>query len=613
MAGRHDLKFGGEGRMHRLTFIQAGTPDGIFMFDQYTTSEHPWWGGGDAMAGLLIGIPGPSQWGGYEITMAGATQSFQYAGYVQDNFRATDKLTLNFGLRYDLNLPRTERYNRMAYFDPTAASPLAGKVPGLPDLKGAPVFAGQGGAPRTIFDTDKNDFAPRVGLSYRVGQKTVIRSGYGIFYGVNKYGASGPLGALGYTMNTNVTGTYQHDNETPWSRLINPFPDGLLMPPGISLGASTNLGMDMSGIAFRNWNTTPYEQSWSFGVQRQLPFDTVFDANYVGKKGTHLYFGGAGTMSYLPQNIAQDFLTRPGYYNEMVANPFYGIITDPNSSLSGPEISRVNLYRGYPQYSYTSMFEPPWANSIYHALQVRVEKRFSRGLQFLTTYTWSKSIDNASVMGSGTTWLGGTTSSLPNPYNFHLERSVSEFDIPHALQISYVWELPIGRGKAIGRDWHPVLNAIAGGWMTNGVWRFAKGMPISLGLDGGQSIPTFGGQRPDLVGPLKRADNWTLDQYFADPTVAQKPAQYAYGTAPRMLDSVRQPGTNVASLSMFKEFSLSALREGSRLEFRAEAFNALNHPQFCGPHATVGQDSFGKITGQCNTPREGQMALKLYF
>jgi hypothetical protein len=567
------------------------------------------------MAGLLIGNPSTSgnQWGGYEITLATATQSFQYAGYVQDNFRVSDRLTLNLGARYDLNLPRTERYDRMASFDPSATNPLSGKVPGMGELKGAPAFAGQNGAPRDIFNTDYKNFAPRFGISYRLGQKTVIRTGYGIFYGVNKYGASGPLGALGYSSTTNVSPTYQSDGYTSWGRLSNPFPYGLLLPPGNKNGASTNLGLDMSGVALRHWNKTPYEQSWSFGIQRQLPLDTVLDANYVGKKGTRLYFGGLGTMSYIPESVAQDFVSRPSYYNEKVPNPFYGIITDPNSSLSGPDFSRINLYRPFPQYSYVSMYEPPSANSIYNALQVKVEKRFSRGLQFLVTYTWSKSIDSASVMGSGTTWLGGTTSTIQNPYNLALERAVSEYDIPHVLQVAYVWELPFGRGRAVGKNWSPVLNAIAGGWKTNGQWRFAKGMPIWLGLEGGQSIPTFGGQRPDLIAPLKRADNWTLDQYFADPTVAVKPDAYAFGTAPRTVTSVRAPGTNNASLSLFKEFSLNALREGTRLEFRAEAFNALNHPQFCRPNVTVGQDNFGKITSQCNSPREGQMALKLYF
>lgn len=615
MMGRHDLKIGGEGRMHRLTFLQAGTPDGIFMFDQYTTAEHPWWGGGDAMAGLLTGNPSTSgsQWGGYEIVPATATQSFQYAGYVQDNFRASDRLTLNLGVRYDLNLPRTERFNSLASFDPTAASPLSGQVPGMGELKGAPVFAGQNGAPRTIYDTDKTNIAPRIGLAFRLNDKTVLRSGYGIFYGVNKYGAAGPLGVPGYSATTNVQSTYRSDGYTPGGRLDNPFPDGLIIPRGNQDGPNTNLGLDLSGLSMRNWNRTPYEQSWSFGIQRELPFETVLNLDYVGKKGTRLYFGGAGVMSYIPQSVAQDYVTRPSYYNEMVPNPFYGIITDPNSGMSAEEVTRINLYRQFPQYTYLAAFEPPSANSIYNSLQLKAEKRFSHGLQFLLTYAWSKSIDSASAMGDGTTWLGGHTSALPDPYNWGLERSVSDYDVPHVFQVAYVWELPIGRGKALGRNWNSVLNAIAGGWKTNGQWRFSKGMPLWLSLDGGQSIPTFGGQRPDLIGTLRRADNWTLDQYFADPTVAVVPAPYTPGTAPRTVTSARSPGIANASLSLFKEFSLSALREGARLEFRAEAFNALNHVQFAAPALTVGQGSFGKITSQYNSPREGQLALKLYF
>jgi hypothetical protein len=234
-------------------------------------------------------------------------------------------------------------------------------------------------------------------------------------------------------------------------------------------------------------------------------------------------------------------------------------------------------------------------------------------LQFLATYTWSKSIDTASVMGSGTTWLGGQTSNLPDPYNLGLERAVSEYDIPHVFQISYVWELPIGRGRAIGRNWHPVLNGVIGGWKTTGQWRFGSGMPVWLNLNSGQSIPTFGGQRPDLTGTLKRADNWTIDQYFANPDVVKQPAPYTTGTAPRTITSVRYPGTNNASLSLFKEFELNKIREGARLEFRAEAFNALNHPQFGDINTTYGQDGFGQVRQQVNSPREVQMALKLYF
>jgi hypothetical protein len=158
-----------------------------------------------------------------------------------------------------------------------------------------------------------------------------------------------------------------------------------------------------------------------------------------------------------------------------------------------------------------------------------------------------------------------------------------------------------------------VLNAFIGGWKTAGTWRFDTGQPIILTLNGGTSIPTYGTPRPDLTAPLKRASGLHLDQYFANPEVAVAPADYAIGNAPKVLPNVRMPGTRTGALAFFKEFSLANLREGAHLEFRAEAFNALNHPQFAGPSTTVGTDDFGVITQQANRPREVQLALKLYW
>jgi len=160
---------------------------------------------------------------------------------------------------------------------------------------------------------------------------------------------------------------------------------------------------------------------------------------------------------------------------------------------------------------------------------------------------------------------------------------------------------------------HPALDAVIGGWQTNGIWRFDTGQPIILGLSGGQSIPTYGAQRPNLTGTLRRASGLNLDQYFANPDVAVIPDPYTIGNSPKVLPNLRMPATRTGALSLFKEFSLASVREGARLEFRAEAFNALNHPQFAGPNATVNTDNFGKITSQANSPREVQLALKLYW
>jgi hypothetical protein len=340
----------------------------------------------------------------------------------------------------------------------------------------------------------------------------------------------------------------------------------------------------------------------------------LLDVNYIGKGGHHLYFGGAGNLDFLGPQIEHYTLAQISALNTYVPNPFYGVITDPNSSLSNPTVPAYQLQLPYPQFTGFSGDDPPWANSIYHALQIRAEKRFSHGLEALVTYTWSKSIDDSSTTSGSTSWLGGVANGPQDPNNRHLERSLSTFDIPQVLQFSYTYELPIGRGKAIGGNMPVVLNAIIGGWQTNGIWRFNDGRPLILSLSGGQSLPTYGGQRPDLTAPLHcNSGPDFLTNYFSNPEVAVAPPPFTLGTAPRTYGGCRQPGQANATLSLFKDFMLSKLREGARLQFRLEAFNALNHPQFDGPDTQVNGGNFGVITSTANSPREVQLALKLYF
>jgi hypothetical protein len=465
---------------------------------------------------------------------------------------------------------------------------------------------------RTNFDTDYRDFQPRFGLAYSLNDKTVVRAGYGIYFDPSRASASAnSVEVKGFRQTTPWVNTYQGDGATPWGRLSNPFPNGVLLPPGRSLGLLTDVGFQASGPD-RSLNATPYEQSWSFGIQRSIPWNVVVEANYIGKKGTHLYFGGAAEMNHLGPQEEHYSAAQITALNTFVPNPFFGIITDPNSPLSGPQVPEYQLQLPYPQFTSFFVISPPWGNSIYHAFQLRVEKRFSNGLQFLVTYVNSKSIDNGSIPSNGGSFLGGNSSVILNPNNLALQRGLSQFDIPQVWQFSYVYQLPIGRGKRFAGGINPVLNAIIGGWQTNGIWRFDNGQPIILGLSGGQALPGYG-QRPQLTGvPRRNHGSNRLTQYFADNSVFQVPAAYTLGNAPRTL-SLRNPGTANASLSVFKEFPISKVREGMRLEYRLESFNALNHPQFCGPNTAVGSGSFGTTTCQANSPREVQMALKLYF
>jgi Carboxypeptidase regulatory-like domain len=612
--GAHELKFGGEFRSHGDNFTQPGIPGGQFTYDFTGTSQFPFSGGGDALASFLIGNGGPgTSSSGYEVPNQVSTQSFQTGGFVQDNWKVNKKLTVNIGIRYDLDFPRTERYNRMNGLDPSVASPL--QVPGLGTLHGGEVFASSNNR-SPGYNTSYVTLGPRFGIAYQPFDKTVIRTGYGIYYSSVRSGAAGvgPPGYQGFDEYTPWINTYQNDGVTPFGRLSDPFPAGIKLPPGSSLGLLNDVGFGAVGPIPSVDSAVPYEQSWSFGIQRELPSSILIDVNYVGKKGTHLYFGGAGGLNYLGPQIEHYSPDQITALNTYVANPFYGVITDPNSSLSNPTVQAYQLQLPFPQFTGFNGDSPPWANSIYNALQLRVEKRFSHGLQALVSYTWSKSIDDASTTDGSVSWLGGVSNGPQDPNNRRLERGLSTFDIPRVLQFSYTYELPIGRGKAIGGNMHPVLNAIIGGWQTNGIWRFADGRPLLLTLSGGQALPTYGAQRPDLTGPLHcNSGSDFLTNYFSNPEVAVAPAPFTLGNAPRSYGGCRTPGQNTATLSLFKEFPLSKLREGAKLQFRFEAFNALNHPQFNAPDTQVNGGNFGVITSTANSPREVQLALKMYW
>lgn len=656
--GAHELKVGGEFRMHRINFTQPGWPGGQGTFDftssgrdngsnpDGSTDQTP---GGDGMASFLMGIGSMSATGAcictYEIPNAVSTQSFQFGGFVQDNYRFNRKLTLNFGLRYELNLPRTERFNRMNSLDPTAVNPLNGGSITYQDpltsqtvtrsLLGAEIFASPGD--RNNYATDYTNWQPRFGFAYELPRELVVRGGYGIYFSTPRNGASGtgPWGFQGYDQQTNWIPSFNGAGVLPGPTFSNPYPNGgPLFPPGNSLGALNDVGFSAVGPVKSTSKNTPYEQAWSFGFQKQLPGKIVAEANYVGKKGTHLYFGGFREINHLGSQFDKQFVQTKNtsaiqtLATTQVSNPFLGIITDPNSNLSGTTIPAVQLALPFPEYTGFQGDSPPIANSIYHAAQFRLEKEFSSGLQFLVTYVISHSIDDSSQSDDSFSFLGGglpggATIPVQDPNNLRPERAESTFNIPQVLQITYVYALPFGRGKKFGGGMSPILNAFVGGWQTNGILRFDDGRPIVPFVDSGFAnpmIPSYGAARPDLSGVLNRSSGRLQNDvagapnqgnYFADPGVLTVPAAYTLGTAPRTITTVRTPGTRSTELSLFKQFPLA--HEGRYLEYRIEAFNAFNHPHFDLPYAGVGSPNFGLISQLAAPQRQVQMALKLYF
>ena len=610
--GPHDLKFGFEGRLHQMNYIQTNAPVGIFNFDEHGSSACPNdfdTCGGDGMASFLMGQTGS---GYYEIQFEPATENFQYAGFGQDNWKMTKKLTLNLGLRYDVSLPRTDRHNRQNWFDPNVVSPLS--VSALGTLHGGEVFAND--KVRTNYATDWHDIQPRFGLAYQITPETVVRGGYGIYYGQARSGASGvvPYGSQGFNQYTNMVTTYQNDGATPYLHLSNPYPNGLIQPAGSSLGLMNDVGFQAIGPLRTSFAAqTPYEQSWSFGVERQLPWNVLINAEYIGKKGTHLPFSGSNQLNILGPGIETYSSDQIEALKTLVDNPFYGIITDPNSALSGPQIGAAQLQVPFPQFDGVATDVKPIANSTYHAMQLVAEKRYTNGLQFLVSYTWSKSIDDSSVADDNVSWLGSLT-SLQDPNKPWLERSLSTFDIPSVLQFSYTYDFPIGRGKIFLGNMPRVLEAVVGGWKTSGIWRISAGRPLVITLADGTSLPTYGAQRPNIVGTPKRNNgpDW-IDSYFADPSVFVLPPENTLGNAPRAIGSVRSPTSFTADMALGKLFSLASVREGMNLEFKIEAQNVFNHPVFGTPNTSVDDPSFGTISYTSNSPRQVQLGLRVSF
>jgi hypothetical protein len=640
--GRHEFKFGGEMLVYKDSFFQAGTPQSDFEFSQTGTSETPNAGtGGDALASFLTGVGGPGSYGDYEMSDAIETQNFQYAGYALDNWHATSKLTLNLGVRYDLILPATERHNKQEWLDPTAVNPLSSdhlalssaaaadftnaglSVPNLSTLYGGIEFAGSN--QRGVVNASPADFAPRFGFAYELTQKTVVRGGYGVFYSEPDYTAHGTgLGENdGFLQDTSWLTTYQGNGYTPWASLSSPYPatntfstakpGGIILPPGSSEGLSTDLGLGVSGY-IRNWNQLPYVQDWSFGVQHQFG-SMVVSAQYVGSKGTHLYFASAPAYNYFGPWIQKASPAQISALTAYVPNPFYGVITTPSCGICGSTVQASQLALQYPEFNGFSGPNPPWANSEYNALQLKFEKSFSHGLQVSANYTWSHALDDSSVAGGNTTWVGGTAPAIQDPNDRLAEYAPSEYDIPQIFDVGYVYQLPFGHGQHFGGSWNRVEDYVLGGWKTSGYWRFDDGQPLEITSEVSTPLPTYGTQRPDLLAPLKRdscSETCEVAQFFANPQVAVEPAEHTLGTAARVIP-VYAEGTQDADLTLFKDIPISKFGEAGKLEVRLDTFNAFNHVQFSPPNTTVGSGSFGLVTGQYNDPREVQVSAKLYW
>jgi hypothetical protein len=606
---RHTVKMGMDYRKFLLNFLQFGSPSGQYGFSQSWTQLDPNQGSSTAgfgLASMLIGVPDN---GSLSHDPTPASASTYWGLYVQDDWKATPKLTVNLGYRYDFDVPRTERFDRLSFFDFDARSPIAGLVPANPFFNPASLTGAIGFVTpdhRRQTPTDFKHFGPRVGFAYSLTDKTVVRSAYGIFYlasGMQAAGHTGSAGMVGYRSTSSMIVSL--DGRTPVTFLDNPFPNGFNLPTGNALGSSTFLGLGIGEGVFIDYRN-PYMQQWNVNVQRELPGKILFEVAYIGSKGTRLLAGESGiTLSQLPES----FLSLGTQLQDQVPNPFFGIITNPSSPLRFQTVARGRLLRPYPQYNGVNAFRVPYGYSIYHGATLKADKRFSNGLSFLMAYTWNKLIDDVST----TVGFLGQSSSRQNAYDRDAERAIGSQDIRHRVVTSFVYDLPFGRGKRFGEHASSAANWLISGWQFNGIVTFQSGLPLII-TQGQNNVGLFNPtQRPTWNGNDANASGSTDDKlrrWFDTSAFSITPA-FTWGNTPRVMPNLRADGTKNFDLSLFKNTSFNGGKFNA--QFRAEFFNAFNRVQFSAPATRIDSSNFGVVSGQANGPRQVQLSVKLTF
>ncbi len=588
IAGPHTFKFGFDGRMIRVNDHESNDSSGNFTFGtNFTQGPDPNVASantGNGLASMLLGT------GTGDLTQNfkdDASQSYYFAGYGQDDWHVNHKLTLNLGLRYDIDTPRTERYNRMNYFDPTVTSPLSSQVPGL---QGGLVFVGVNGQSRHQYHIDANNFAPRVGFAYAANPTTVVHGGAGIVYGPSAQAAAGTVGPYGFRVQNNWVSSL--DGITPFNTLDNPFPQGFEPPPGASQGLLTGVGGQIEGVL---QNTpTPYVIQYNLDVEQTFAHDVVFDIAYVGNRGRKQQQSREGGIDF--NQLPVSALSLGSSLNDRVANPYYGAIT--NGALNQPTTSRGQLLEQYSQFTSVLPLFLAGGNNQYDALQLRINKRFSSGFQLQASYVWSKNFDN-----------GTNHQDSFNPMG---DYAVSSQDVTNRFVANYIYELPFGRGRMIGANMSRLEDLALGGWQVNGITTIQGGTPLQISAS--NTLSTFNFQTlyadTDFQDASLSGDiHQRLNRYF-DTSHFSQPAPFHLGNGTAYYSNLRSPGVNNTDLSIFKDFVFT---EGIKLQFRTEAFNVFNRVQFGSPNTSVTSTTFGQITSQANTPRQLQFGLKLMF
>ena len=576
---------------------------------------------------IISGSQGPS--GG---VLAGSNAFFHsYGFFAEDTFQATKKLTFSLGLRWDQPGVYSEAHNNDTVFLPNAPSPLGSflnPVTGQQQtLMGNVALVNSPQWPSRREDNlHWKLFSPRVGVAYRITDRTVLRAGYGISYPPGTLSQDGPHMSSVNGATTSVTNTFQVSTGSPNSILAtvaNPLPFALAQPPR---NAATPDFFYGKGIIARVPGDSPaYVQQWNVAVEQQLGNDAKFSVAYAGSKGTNLLMAGAFTFASLGiDQLPYDQFSKGLGLLAQVPNPFYGKITTPGLALSQPTVSAGQLLRPFPQYGNVLALDPHVGRSDYRSLQTSFTKRFGGSGILTVAYTWSRLMSNTDSVTSFLDEYGGLGGFVQDNNNLNAEYSVAGFDVPHNLSIGYALDLPFGSGKHFLHDAKGVGNAVVSGWRVNGITTIRTGTPLSFTqIRGGDPLTQFGGgglvsvfMRPDLVAgcnlSLSGSREFKVDHgWFNTACLSQLGfATPRFGNAPRWDGSVRTDNMDNWDFSVSKD---THIWEKLLLKFTGEFYNTFNHPRFGAPSGTMGDPLFGLVTSQSNQPRAIQFGLRLDF
>jgi len=616
--GNHAARYGYDLRIIRENFTSNGYQGGRFFFDGVFTSPASNSSStvrnayGRDVAAFLLGIPSASTSQSLiDNPISYSVQSVFHGLFFHDDWRVTPKLTLNLGLRYELETGLTERFNRIVRgFDLTTPSPIDGAAraaytaaynanpsnfPLPPDrfrVLGGVTFANDND--RAIWNADRSNLQPRVGVAYQLNEKTVLRGGFGVF--MAPFQVEGP-NQLGFSGSTPFVPT--NDNgRTFIATLSNPFPTGLQESPGAGLGLLTNVGRDLGSLSAPLIPADRKNAKFArliFGIQWELPGQLVVEANFVTAWGYDLAVNR--NLNFVPRQYLGDTPATDSAANAFLAttipNPFRNLLPRTGSPLhTATTITRAQSLLAFPQFTNLWVQQYNGSNR-YNSLQFQAQKRFSRSLTFTGTYTWTQLREKVSYL---------------NPSDPDLENRISPDERPHRYTIAAIYQLPVGRGRRIGTNLNHVLDAIVGGWQLNGIWEWQAGEPFVL------SNPLyFAGDATQLRSRVGQRDEqgrkYGIEISAIDSGLVRL-SSFGLRNVPTTLPHLRNmPYLNV-NLSISKNFRFS---ETKRLQFRAEALNAFNHPYFSGINLDPSNAAFGFVTTQRNNPRDIQLGAKFTF